>query len=397
MKIALVHNFYQLHGGEDSVFNNEKKLLSDHGHEVSEFTKHNDEIKTYGAVNKLKLGINTVYNRRARDEFNEFLEKTDPDIVHAHNTFPLISQSIYDSCRAKGIPVVQRLPNYRLLCPNALFFTDDQVCQRCASKTFAWPGVVGACYRGSKLQTANVAVMLYINKLLRSSEKVDMFIALTEFAKAKFIQFGVPENKISLKPNFHSASKEEFEYKITDRSGALYLGRLSSEKGVETIIEAWKSLPAEIPLKIVGSGPLKERLLSKVSEYELKNVTFIDHIEREQVHGELAKARFLIFSSEWYETFGLTMIEAYACGTPVIGSRISGIPEIVKDGKTGLLYDTGDAEDLAKKVKWAWHNQEELVQMGKNARLEYEEKYSPEVNYKILMQIYESALDKRSA
>ncbi len=385
MRILLIHNRYQQPGGEDAVFEVEKALLKRMGHEVIPFVEDNARLN---GVNPLKVARNAVWSREAQDKIRRLIRETKPDVAHFHNTFLMISPAAYYACKEAEVPVVQTLHNYRLICPGALLMRGGQMCEDCMNKIVPWPGVVHGCWRASKMGTAVVVTMLSVHRRMKTwQEQVDVYIALTEFARQKFIEGGLPADKIMVKPNFMApdpgAGQHEGEY-------ALFVGRLSPEKGVQTLLRAWKHL-GSIALKIVGDGPLMEEIRTFVRQEGLKNVEILGRRPRDEVFHLMREAWMLMFPSEWYEGFPMAIAEAFACGLPVIASRLGAMAEIVEDGRAGLLFRPGDPEDLAAKIEWAWTHPKALAQMGEEARREYERKYTAERNYSMLMDIYERA------
>lgn len=388
MRILLIHNFYQQPGGEDGVFRNEKALLERHGHEVSEFTRRNDEIKGYSPLQKLKLFADTTYNARLKREFLQFVKQARPEILHFHNTFPLISPAAYSVGRELNIPVVQTLHNYRFLCANGLFYRDGRVCEDCLGKTFPWPGLLHACYRNSRLQTLPVSLMQALHRARKTwQSQIDALIALTGFGKHKMLQAGFSPEQVFVKPNFIDPdpgySPERGNYFI-------FVGRLSPEKGLRTLLRAWEGLP-DLPLKIIGGGPLQGDLQHFAAQRSPASVEFLGRLPRPGVLSLLRSAACLLLPSECYEGLPTAVLEAFACGVPVIASRLGAMGEIVEDGRTGLHFTAGDAQDLAGKVRRASANRDRMQEMGRNARAEYETKYTAERNYELLLGIYEKA------
>src|SRR5713226_1627805 len=390
MRILLIHNHYQHSGGEDAVFAAESALLRENGHEVVEYTEDNQLIN---GMSGAAVAARAIWSRSTRRRLIKILRDIQFDVVHFHNTFPLISPSAYSACREAKVPVVQTLHNYRLLCPAATLFRDGQLCEACLGKTPPWPGVWHACYRESRSQTAIVAGMLTVHRWLKTwQEQVDIYIALTEFCRQKFIEGGLPSEKIHVKPNFVNPDpglrKGNGHY-------ALFVGRLSLEKGVRTMLRVWQGVKG-IPLKIVGDGPLLDEARAFVQKEKLESVEVLGRRTPADVTLLMKGAKFLVFPSVWYETFGLVAIEAFGCGVPVIASRLGAMAEIVEEGHTGLLFRAGDAWDLAQKVCWAVDHTDAVRRMGENARQVYEEKYTTEKNYKMLLDIYEQAVRKAS-
>ncbi|NJO62455.1 MAG: glycosyltransferase family 4 protein [Richelia sp. RM2_1_2] len=382
MRILAIHNRYQIRGGEDECYEAEVSLLREMGQQVEVYEASNDRVAKLG---KLRLAADTVWSGEAYQTIEHQLQKYRPDVVHVHNFFPLISPSVYYAAKRAGIPVVQTLHNYRLLCPNALFFRDGKVCEDCLGQIIPYPGVIHGCYRENKVASAGVATMLGVHRTMKTWTKmVDLYITLTEFARQKFIAGGIPAEKIVVKPNFVRPEPE-----VGNGSGgyALFVGRLSVEKGLDTLLAAWEHLDNQIPLKIVGDGPLADQVVAATKRLPL--VEWLGRKPMAQVHELMGEAKFLVFPSKWYETFGRVAIEAFAKGTPVIAANIGAIAELVDSGRTGLHFRPGDAADLADKVKWVLANPEKLAQMRQEARLEFEAKYTADQNYQQLMEIYQ--------
>lgn len=389
MKILLVHNTYQQAGGEDVVFQQEKQNLQRAGHYVATYERSNHEIEQFSALQRAMLVTRIVWNSNSRQEFAQLLARESPDLVHVHNTFIMVSPSIYSACRDQGVPVVQTLQNYRLMCPGALFFRDGKVCEECVEHSL-WRGIRHGCYRDSPVQTAGVALMLAWHRQLKTyHELVDCSVAATEFSRGKFVAAGFDADKIVVKPNFVDRDPGPRE-----RAGdyAVFAGRLSPEKGVATLLEAWEQVRPDIPLKIVGDGPLRANLEAQAKERGLRGITFCGRLSRDETIATVKGARFQITPSVWYEGFPMVIVEAFACGVPVLASRLGGMQEIVADGGTGLHFNPGDPQDLASKVEWAWNHPAELTEMGRAARRKYETDYTAEKNYSLLMQIYEQTM-----
>ena len=385
-RVLLVHNYYQQPGGEDQIFAAESSMLEKHGCQVFHYTVHNDRIK---GVNPLTLAGKTIWNKTINCELRENIRKIRPDLVHFHNTFPLISPAAYYAVKAEGIPVVQTLNNYRLLCPNAQFFRDGHVCENCIGRFVPWSGIWHACYRGSMAATGVTAGMLTVHQVMRTYIRmVDMYIAaMTDFARQKFIQGGFPPEKIAVKPNFVDPDPGNGD----GRGGyALFVGRLSQEKGISTLLAAWETICGKIPLKIVGDGPLAS-LVGEASR-RIFGVEWLGHQPRQFVLDIMKDAAALIFPSIWYEGFPVTIVEAYSVGLPVIASNLGAMSSIIEDRRTGLHFRPGDPDDLAAKVCWIMSHPAELALMRQEARGEYEAKYTAERNYNMLMEIYCKAI-----
>lgn len=392
MKIILAHNKYREAGGEDVVFENEKRLLERNGHTVIPYLRSNTEVPNESLLDRLAIAPRMVWSSKTRQEFAAILGRERPDIVHIHNTFMVISPSIYYACAERGIPVVQTLHNFRLLCPAANFFRHGVICQECVDQSLL-RGVVHGCYR-SRSATAGVALMLAFHRALDTwRASVARFIALTEFARSTFVAAGFPADRFVVKPNFTDPDPGE-------RPGAgeyaLFVGRLVENKGAGVLLNAWKQLPAQYPLQIVGEGPEGLALEAQARELQLSGITFRGRLGHDAVIEAIKRARFVIVPSTWYEGFPMCIAESFACGTPVLSSGLGAMAEIVEDHLTGLHFHRGDAQDLARKVEWAWNHPAELAEMGRAARRKYETHYTAEKNHSLLMGIYQEAQAPRA-
>jgi glycosyltransferase involved in cell wall biosynthesis len=393
LKIILVHNTYQLPGGEDVVFEQERQMLERSGHQVAVYYRSNFEVDTYPGVRRLVLLKKAVWNGDTRNIFANMLRTQKPDVVHVHNTWIMISPSIYSVCREAGVPVVQTLHNYRLLCPVGTFFREGKVCEECLEQTL-WRSFRNGCYRESRLETAGVGLTLAVHRARHTWEQdVTSYIALTEFARRKFQQGGLPPEKIFVKPNFVDPDPGVGS---NGRDYVLFAGRLSPEKTVSTLLRAWALLPKHIPLMVIGEGPERDQLEKEAMELGLSNVNFRGQLPRQQTLEAMRGARFLVFTSASYENFPLTIAESFACGTPVVCSRLGAMQEIVEDGRTGLHFAPGDREDLARKIEWAWNHPHQMQEVGAAARREYEQKYTAEKNLPRLLEIYRQAIGGRA-
>ncbi|MCU0565397.1 MAG: glycosyltransferase family 4 protein [Oculatellaceae cyanobacterium Prado106] len=385
MRILFAHNRYQLAAGEEMVVQAEMALLQEQGNAVSLFEVDNRSIQS--PWSKLKAAAASVYSWSARQELCQRIEQFRPDVVHVHNFFPLLSPSVYDACQMMEVPVVQTLHNYRLTCVNGKLFRDGQICESCLGQSIPWAGIRQGCYRDSVVESAAVGVMIGVHQMRRTwGDRVNAFIALTPFQKAKMTQAGLPPERIHVKPNF--LFDPQLPPRQTPGDYLLYVGRLWSEKGIQTLVDAYLQHDISMPLKIVGEGIMRENLEQQVQRAG-KAIEFLGWRSKPEVLALMQNARALVFPSVWYETFGLTMIEAFACRVPVIASRLGGIAEIVQSGETGLLFEAGNGAELAEQLEWAIAHPQAMQVMGQNARQVYENRYSPTANYEHLVRIYE--------
>ncbi len=378
MRILNIHNSYQQPGGEDEVFRAESELLSAHGHTVIRYEETNSRIGNGWAT-----GLTSIWNQASHHRLRDVIRQHRPSVAHFHNTFPLISPAGYYAVRAEGIPVIQKLSNFRLLCPGANLYRDGHVCEECLEKRSLLPALQHACYRDSRPATAAVAAMLATHRAAGTWDRlVDLYIAPTEFVRRKFIAAGFAPHQIVVKPHMVWPDPGVGP---CDGPYALFVGRLSPEKGIETLRRAWNHLP-EIPLRIVGDGPADKTGWPS-------GVELLGNRSRTEVFELMRRARVLVVPSECYEIGPLTVIEAFACGLPVIASGLGSIAERVEHGRTGLLFEPGDERDLARRIRWAFDHPAELRRMSEAARHEYERKYTAERNYTMLMEIYHTAIE----
>ena len=385
MKTLLVHNYYQQPGGEDQVFATEAELLASAGHQVERFTVHNDQVHEMGAF---ALTRATLWNSGAHASMRERVLALRPDIVHVHNTFPLLSPAVLHAAHAAGARVVQTLHNYRLVCPAANLFRGRKICQDCGTKAVPWPAVLHGCYRDSRIASAGAASMLALHRLLGTwSHQVDAYIALSEFAKRKLVELGLPARKLHVKPNVLypdpglAGRKERY---------GLFVGRLTEEKGVHTLLAALRLRSGGIPVRFVGSGPL-EGLVRREAERS-PGIVWLGPRPHPEVLGLLGAARFTVVPSEWLEPFGRVVLEAFACGTPVVASRIGALQDLVSHRQTGCLFAPGDAHDLARQLDWIEQQPDEALEIAKRARCAYEVRHSVGANLERLERIYAEAL-----
>lgn len=386
MKILIAHNFYQQSGGEDQCVASEIAMLKEFGHEVIEYFLHNNTIS---GMSNLQVAARTIWNWETYREMRRLLRQHRPQIAHFHNTFPLISPAAYYAAKSENVGVVQTLHNFRLSCANGLYFRDGRPCEECVGKSVPWPAVLHKCYRQSRAASATVGTMLTVHRGLGTWHKaVDAYIALTKVQRDKLIAAGLPAAKIAVKPNFAYPDPGPG----AGLGGyAIYVGRLSAEKGVATLLEAWRQLDGILPLRIVGDGPLAPAVQEAASKHPA--IQWLGHRPLETVYDLIGDAAALILPSQCYENFPRVIIEAFAKGTPVIASRLGGMAEIVDDGSTGLLFQPGNPADLAAKVRSIVDSTESLARMRGTARRDFDRRYTVRANHEVLMEIYERTIN----
>jgi glycosyltransferase involved in cell wall biosynthesis len=394
VKILVLHNYYQQSGGEDVVLEQEKSLLESRGNQVQVLALANESISS--RRDQFKTALNTIYSPASKARVAAEIGSFKPDVVHVHNFFPLLSPSVYYACRNAGIPVVQTLHNFRLVCPNAMLFRQGKPCELCLDKVVPWPGALHACYRGSRAASMLVASMLSVHRFWGTwNSNVEAYIALTQFSREKLIAGGLPADRLFLKPNFifpDPGKRDGRNGSETNDGYALFVGRLAPEKGITTLLSAWNRVEGSKELKIVGTGPLEESL--RVSHVSSSGVEFLGQQTPESVLKYMNSAKFLVLPSEWYEGFPRVIVEAFAKGLPVLASRLGSMAELVEDQRTGILFRPGDTQDLAEKIEWMFTHPVQLAQMSEAARREFEGKYTADRNYKMLMDIYKHASDQ---
>jgi glycosyltransferase involved in cell wall biosynthesis len=379
MRILVAHNAYLYRGGEDTVVESEIALLQRHGHEVMLYRRDNAELD---ALPRWQAAMDSVWSKRTVVEAGRLLASFRPHLIHAHNTFPLISPSLYGIADELGIPVVQTLHNFRLLCPQAMLMRNGRYCDDCVGR-WPWRAVLHRCYRGSLAQSALSAGMVSGHRMLGTwRNRVRRYIVLNQMCREIFIRGGLPPEKLSIKPNFVEANDVPGEHK---RRGGLFIGRLAAEKGLLTLAQAIRQTPVT-RIAVCGSGPLQAFV--EQSEW----LDYIGYEQGEALRTRIRNAEFLVMPSTGIESFGLAAIEAFACGTPVIASRHGGLREIVEHGHNGLLVTPGNADELAEAIAYAVSNPIQMRRMGLEAYQTYLARYTPERNYSTLMAIYHQTL-----
>jgi glycosyltransferase involved in cell wall biosynthesis len=377
-RILVVHNRYQQPGGEDAVVEAEVNLLRRRGHAVETYIRDNDELNEMSRLNAL---AENLWSRRTWSDVAKLTRAFRPDVIHVHNTFAMVSSSVYWAAARAVVPVVQTLHNFRLMCVQAMFLKDGKVCEDCIDRV-PWRGVVHKCYRSSGLYSAAQATVIGMNRAIGTyRDRVTRYIALTDFCRDKFIQGGLPAERISVKPNFVDIERVP----TNGRRGGLFVGRLAAEKGVDVLLAALKELP-NVSIDVIGDGPERARLA------EHPQVNLLGWLGAAEINERMQRAAYLVMPSIWYENFPRTLVEAYANGLPVIASRLGSLAELVDHGRTGLVFEPRSAHDLARHLAWAEAFPQKMRAMGENARETYEARFTPERNYARLLEIYEHAV-----
>lgn len=388
--VLMAHNYYQVPGGEDTVFHNEVNMLEKNGHKVTKYTRHNDEIKG-GVLSKLKLGIDTIFSLKTYKEVKKLIEEKDIDVIHVHNTLPLISPSIYYAARAKKIPVVQTIHNFRLLCPGATFTRNSEICEDCISKGLG-QSLKHRCYRNSLSQTFIMYLMLKIHRVIGTYNKVN-YITLTEFNKNKLLNLVKDESKVYVKPNFVE-KRDLVERTLEDYF--VYIGRLDDIKGINFLVESWKDIDENIDLYIIGTGPEEEKLKVFIKENNIKNIKLLGFMQRDKAFKIIHKSRAILVPSKCYEGFPMTIAESFSLGVPVIGSRLGNIESIIDDGSNGLLFEKGNTQSIKTVIESVFYNKDLNISLGNNAYNAFKYNYTDEKNYEELQSIYENLVGDKN-
>lgn len=380
MKILVAHNRYRYRGGEDTVVDAEIDLLRRHGHEVLVYLRDNEEITR---MKNHQAALQTLWSHKAYADVTSLSEKFKPELIHSHNTFPLISPSLYSVAHQLNVPVIQTLHNFRLICPQATLLRNGVQCEDCVGN-LPWRAIVHRCYRNSLSQSTVSSSMIMLHRLLRTwHTKVTRYIVLNQLCRDKFLAGGLPFDLLRIKPNFvDSANEPEWAH----RNGGIYIGRLSEEKGLKVLAEALSQLP-DSQIDVYGKGDLQTYVeATRGLNYKGFRVT-------DELQDCLQQAAYLVVPSTGVESFGLVAIEAFAAGTPVIASASGGLREIVVNGKTGLLVEPGNSDALARAIAFAEDHPDQMKIMGRAARQAYLTRYTPDINYRLLMDIYREAVD----
>ena len=396
MKILLIHNFYgsSAPSGENTAFMAEKELLKNNGHQIFEYTTSSDQIRRLGIFGNLLGAICTPWNPLHLSRVRKILMTEQPDIMHVHNTFPLLSPAIFYAARGSKTASVLTLHNYRLFCASAIPMRDNKPCTLCLDNKSAWSALKFGCYRHSRLATLPLVVLIALHRTMATWQKrVDAFISLTRFQGNKMISAGLAPDKVFIKPHFYSNPPSPLPWEKRTNT-ILFIGRLGHEKGIRFLIDAWEKWGSNSPrLSIIGDGPLKNDLENMVKRAGLNSkISFYGQLPYQEVQQALAQSKLLILPSVCFEGFPMVIREAFSLGVAVAASNLGSMPCIINEGQDGILFNPGDSNNLLTVVQAAWKDQKQLVAMGNNARIEFEKKYTAKTNHETLMDIYGKAI-----
>jgi glycosyltransferase involved in cell wall biosynthesis len=395
MRLLLVHNFYDSRrpSGENRVFELERALLVSRGHEVRTFVRRSDDLVRRGALGTLAGALATPWNPLAARAVRREVEAFRPDVVHAHNTFPLVSPAIFPAVGARAARVLT-LHNYRLFCPAAIPLRDGKTCTECLDRRSVLPSLVHGCYRGSRLATLPLALNVALARATSLWQRhVDAFVALTEFQRDLVVAAGLPADRVFVKPNFYPGSPEVRPWaERADR--VVFVGRLSGEKGLAHVLDAWAAWgPGAPALHVVGDGPLRPDLERRAASASLP-VRFLGQVPERRAEEEIAAARLLVVPSVWFEAFPLVLREALAFGTPAAVSDLGPLPALVEHGRAGVVFAPGDPRALLAAVRTAWETPGALEKLGAAARAAFEARYGEDANHAALVEIYGRAIER---
>lgn len=386
MRVLFLHNFYQQFGGEDQAAIAERDLLERNGNELLCLTRHNDEMKSYSVWDKAAFFPRTIYSHRTEQEIKKAVEQFKPHVAFVHNVYPLISPSLYHTLYSLKVPIVQVVHDFRPYCANGWFYIDGQICERCKFGNY-FHAIRHRCYKDSLLLSTLYSATLGINRAAGMTDKVSAFVCVSGFVREKMLEVGIPEEKIFVRPNFIEPDALPLLPAPGSGDYALFLGRLSAEKGPWTVVRAFEQI-RDFPLKIVGTGPLEAELKQYIRDRKLDNIEMVGFKGGEDKWRMINDALFGVIPSECYETCSIVALEYLSGGKPVIASNLGGLPNVVEDGKTGLLYRSGDVSDLVEKIRYLLSNPARIAEMGRCGRRVAETSFGPQESYSNLMNIF---------
>ena len=409
MKILQANKYHYVKGGAERYYLDVSHLLQARGHEVIPFAMEHERNEptpyaehfvhgidyrgrmALGA--RLREAAHVIYSRETLGKATALARSTQPDIAHLHNIYHQLSPTLLIALDRLRVPIVMSLHDYKVICPAYLLMTEGEICERCKDRNF-FHAVTHRCLLDSRAASIVGWIEATLHAWLKTYEKVARFLCPSQFLLEKFAEFGVPREKLVHFPYFlpledYTPAYERSEYFI-------YLGRLSREKGIVTLLEALHRREGRrLTCRILGEGPLEEDLKRRAAEWGLEKVEFSGYLQGAELHRTIREAAFTVVPSEWYENLPFSVLESFALGTPVVGARIGGIPEMVIDGDTGRTFTSGDADDLADALDWMENHPLEMVAMGRRARRMDEERYAPGPHAERLLALYEEVIGER--
>jgi glycosyltransferase involved in cell wall biosynthesis len=405
VRVLAANKFYYLRGGAERYFFGLCHILEERGHQIIPFSmldgrncpspyseffvSHIEFFEPKTLLQKLAAAQRVLYSSEAKRQIEALLIQTKPRIAHLHNIAHHISPSILHSLKKYGIPVVQTLHDYKLICPTYTLVSAGRICERCRKYRY-YNVVLHRCNRGSLAASLLGCIEMYLHKLWRTYEKnVDLFISPSQFLRRKLVEYGFDEHKIAHLPNFIDADDYPFHY-AADSDYFVFVGRLIPIKGVLTLLKAMEEVK-HFRLLVVGEGYLRPEL-ERYAEGEKLGVEFLGYKSGHELEQIIKGSLFTVVPSEWYENLPYAILEAFAMGKPVVGSDIGGIPELIEHGANGLLFKAGNAQDLASKIHYLLDHRQMIPEMGRRAREKVEKTYNPESHYQRIISIYNSLI-----
>lgn len=390
--MLLVHSFYGsgAPSGENQVFEIERTLLQSRGHAVAEFTRHSDHIRAQGIWGAVKGAAATPWNPFAAHALRQMVAQFKPDVVHVHNTFPMISPAIFHALAGTGAARVLTLHNYRLFCPAGIPMRSGKVCTECLDRQSVLPALQHGCYRNSRLATVPLALNVALHRAVQTwTQQVEAFITLTGFQRQRMVAAGLPEERVHVKPNFYPGSPTLVPW-AERKPYVVFAGRLTAEKGIATLIKAWKLWGQAAPeLRVLGAGELQAELVLMAQGMPVR---FFGQVDAEKAQHHIANASLLVLPSECFEGFPMVVREAFAFGTPVAVSDLGPLPSIVQHGKSGVVFEAANAAVLMQAINQVWYAPGALERLGLGARAAFEANYTDEANHATLVSIYEKSI-----
>ncbi|MBU1148697.1 glycosyltransferase family 4 protein [Patescibacteria group bacterium] len=402
MKILLINKFYFRKGGAEGHYFDLKKLLEKNGHQVIPFAMENPQnldtpYQKYFVSNmetlkpKINLGIikeagRIIWNWEAKRKIKQLIDQEKPDLAHIHNIYHQISPSILKVLKQQGIPVVMTVHDFKLICPNYNLLASGKICQRCQGGKY-YNCLLQKCHKNSWIKSLVVTGEMYIHKLMKVYEKnIDWFVIPSRFFKDKLVEFGQAADKMSVLPNFVNA--EKYHPSGQYENYVVFLGRLSREKGIENLLQAWAKVDPKLTLKVVGTGPEQDKLVQLTEKLNLTNVEFTGFLSGSKLEEVMRNCLFTVAPSVCYENCPLSLLESMAYGKAVVGSHLGGIPEIIEQ-KYGELIEAGDSDNISQRINYLFSHRDQVIKMGQTASQMIKQKYNPDQYYQQLMKIYE--------
>ena len=407
MKIVAANKFHYFRGGSEKVYFDEIELLREYEHLVIPFSMKNkknipSKYNNYFAnqlhyenpkslKNKIKSFFEIIYSIESKKKFGYLIDKFKPEIIHGHNIYGLLTTSIIDSAKKNNLPFIMTIHDYKILCPNYKLYDNTNICEKCKGKKFH-NALIKKCVQNKFLPSFIYTIENSFNTVFKKYNKVDYFISPSKFLIKKFIQFGFNPEKFIYIPNFIEINKYKPNY--NHNNYFLYFGRIAPEKGIRILINAYEKIQnKKYKLLIAGDGPLLRREMEYVNGRRFNDIKFLGHISGKVLEDIIRNAICTVLPSDWYENCPMTILEAFAYGKPVIGARIGGISELIRENEDGYLFEPKNVDDLASKMEIIVNLQSRIIiEMGKKGREKIRKRFNPDLHYSNLISVYKKAL-----